>query len=621
MTRRFAAVGMATFLLAAASVASAQPAFRNGDVFAAGGDGKIRRFDSSGRLIQVIDDGLQGHKTGMCFDAQGHLYATDFDARTMSKFDNRGRLVKRGWGGTFNQPESCVIDSQGFLYSGEVYGNPNMIRKFDLQGGPLGRFAPDIEGKGVDWIDLAADRCTILYTCEGAGIKRYDVCQGRQLPDFARGLQAPCFALRIRDNGEVMVACHQRAYRLSPSGSVMRTYPLPGESQFAMNLDPDGISFWTGGIHTGNVYRINIETGAGGSSPVFQARIRGSRENLLERLLNLGDQRVAVLGGLAVFGEPTAAVVPAPPEPPSAALPPAVPPPPAEDVPRQPEPKPVPEPPQPEPPASSLEFGPAAQIAFEEAGSRGESAGRLDLSAAHVEGSPVIRARTNLDLRGVTLQIETAGGWVQLGSQPVPLAYSPGSALQWPLRLQVGDCPAAHPSEPPFILLESTGKGGRTARLQIPLSIRIRPDPWLHCWWPLLAAVSAALLTGVIAYGFISPSRFAPRIGVVLSQEEDMAEGFFHAIRAQRGSRSGLYRDARIYIHPNFRLSGKAAGALARLRAGNSQVRIQPQPGVSVQRRTIDDQWEALPSGESPARMGTVYRDEMGTIFFELRTG
>jgi len=31
---------------------------------------------------------------------------------------------------------------------------------------------------------------------------------------------------------------------------------------FALNLDPDGTSFWTAGYETGNIYRVDIATGA-----------------------------------------------------------------------------------------------------------------------------------------------------------------------------------------------------------------------------------------------------------------------------------------------------------------------------------------------------------------------
>jgi len=88
------------------------------------------------------------------------------------------------------------------------------------------------------------------------------------LPVFANGLTGPyCYALRLRPNREVMVACQDAVHRLSPQGANLHTYPrlAIGEADpnglFAMNLDPDGTSFWTAGATSGNVYRVDIETG------------------------------------------------------------------------------------------------------------------------------------------------------------------------------------------------------------------------------------------------------------------------------------------------------------------------------------------------------------------------
>ncbi|HZY44585.1 MAG TPA: hypothetical protein VFF70_07540, partial [Anaerolineae bacterium] len=118
-----------------------------------------------------------------------------------------------------------------------------------------------------DWIDLKADGRTILYTSEGPEILAYDVLSKTQKPDFASGLQAPCFAVRIRPNTEVMVACSQGVYRLSSSGGISHTYPITSLNEtdpfglFALNLDSDGTSFWTAGFSSGKVYKVDIASG------------------------------------------------------------------------------------------------------------------------------------------------------------------------------------------------------------------------------------------------------------------------------------------------------------------------------------------------------------------------
>jgi hypothetical protein len=162
------------------------------------------------------------------------------------------------------------------------------VLKFDLSGALLDSYDVATGPRGSDWIDLSADKCTLLYTSEGTLIRRYDVCADAQLSDFATVPSGACYALRIRANGEVMVACTNNVYRLSSAGLLLQTYPKPlTESSFlfAMNLDPNGTSFWTAGFFTANVYHYDITSGLVINS--FTAVKDGP-----------------TLAGLAIFGEP-----------------------------------------------------------------------------------------------------------------------------------------------------------------------------------------------------------------------------------------------------------------------------------------------------------------------------
>lgn len=276
--------------------------FRQGDVLAGIGEGMIYHLDHAGNLLEVLDSynprGLRGGETtGMCFDSANNMYSTNFNAWTMSKFTKRGGLLVYPWGSSQSQtffrfPESCVVDADDHIYAGEIndYGSEH-LRKFDLEGNLLVKFRPVSEDRGIDWIDLSADQCTMFYSSEGSTIKRYDVCTDEQLPDFATGLNRPCFALRIRSNEEVITACGSEVYRLSAAGDVIQTYPRSNYNDegtfFAMNLDPDGESFWTALYYPGKIYRIDIKTGA--------------------LLTSFEVDAYPSLAGLAVYGEETAA--------------------------------------------------------------------------------------------------------------------------------------------------------------------------------------------------------------------------------------------------------------------------------------------------------------------------
>ncbi len=265
LTLGFAAV----FGAPSASAAGVQYAV--GDVLAGDASGLIKHFSATGVLLDTLNTGSNSaEQTGMCFGESGNLRSTNFTANNMTLFDNMGNVLTPSWGGPFNQhPESCVLNAVGDIYVGQADGSRDVL-KFSPGGSLLGSFNVATGPRGSDWIDLAGDQCTLFYTSEGNIIRRFDVCGNAQLPDFVAGFTAPgssseCYALRIRINGEVMVACTDKIYRLSTTGTVIQSYPLPaGETSFlfAMNLDPDNATFWTAGYNSGNIYRISIATGA-----------------------------------------------------------------------------------------------------------------------------------------------------------------------------------------------------------------------------------------------------------------------------------------------------------------------------------------------------------------------
>lgn len=256
---------MAVLAAAMAGTASAGTPFQPGDVLASVGTGKVKHFKPDGTLIQTLDTTTNANETtGGCFDDSGSYFVTTFGAQKLSKFDSDGDLLDADVGGAFgnSNPESCIIAGDGSIYVGQADGTADVV-KLSPSGTVLDTFDVATTARGSDFIDLAADGCTLFYSSENSEIKRYDVCTDTQLADFATGLDRPCFALRIRPNGEVMIACASQVYRLSATGTVLQTYPVPGTSfLFALNLDPDGETFYTGDIDNGLVSRIDIATGA-----------------------------------------------------------------------------------------------------------------------------------------------------------------------------------------------------------------------------------------------------------------------------------------------------------------------------------------------------------------------
>jgi streptogramin lyase len=289
------AVVIAISLLAPQS-AYAQ-AWNVGDIFASVSDGKVEHYDSNLNFIQTLDTGSTGaYTTGMAFDASLNLYVTDFSNALIHRFD----ATTAGYMGTFGSPdansscESLVFDSSGGLYVGQADGTRD-IMKFSAGGGFLARYDVATQDRGSDWIDLAADQTTMYYTSEDRGILRYDIANDTQLTDFATLAGAGrAYALRILADGGVLVADTYDIKRLDAAGNVIQTYDVSGQDGwFALNLDPNGTSFWSGDFGNDSFFEFDIATGAQLSS------------------LNTGHGG-GNLYGLAVAGEITQGVVPEP---------------------------------------------------------------------------------------------------------------------------------------------------------------------------------------------------------------------------------------------------------------------------------------------------------------------
>jgi streptogramin lyase len=258
--------------------------------------GKIGHYTNAGLLIETLDSTHGSTKSaGMCFDGSGNLFSTQFQANTVSKFNPGGSLLAANFGTGYNQnPESCAINTAGQIFIGQT-GGTHQVRKLDASGSLLATYSPTVGPQGTNWIDLGGgDECTLYYTSGGTLIRRFDVCTNSQLSDFATAPSGPCYAHRVRPNGEVMVTCSDAVYRFGPSGNVLQTYPgtsLQPSTVFliTVNLDPDNTTFWVADGPS-QVFRVDIATGVQVSTfPI-----------------------PSIVGGLAVVGEPHQMPNPAP---------------------------------------------------------------------------------------------------------------------------------------------------------------------------------------------------------------------------------------------------------------------------------------------------------------------
>ena len=262
-------------------------AFNFGDVFAAAGSGTVQHYSAAGTLLETLNTGLGGYTTGMAFDAAQNLYVTNFSADSISRFNNTGALLLPNpfvTNDSSGHNESIVFSNSGAFYVGQPDGTQDIIKRA-ADGSFLARYDVAISGRGTDWLDLAADQTTMYYTGEGRIIKRYDVGLDAQLGDFATlPGSGNAFALRLLSGGGLLVADGGDIKRLDSSGNVIQTYDIAGENTwFALNLNPDGTSFWSGNYGTGNLFEFDIATGTNtqtigtGSSNLYGVAVFGEQ--------------------------------------------------------------------------------------------------------------------------------------------------------------------------------------------------------------------------------------------------------------------------------------------------------------------------------------------------------
>ncbi len=253
--------------------------FQKGDVFAAVASGNIQHYDKNLNLLQTLNIGAGGFTTGMAFDAAGNLFATGFSAGTVAKFDNNGTLLGNFATGLAT-PESVVVDKAGDIYIGTVGSG---INKFAPNGTALG----NVINTRVDFFDLSADQSTFVYGQEGNVVRTVsNGLPGTPGSDFASGL-SQAFAMRFLSDGGLLVADGNNVKRFNAAGTLTQTYDTTGEdSWFALNLDPDGTSFWSGDFNTANFYKIDLATGG-----ILDSKNTGTG--------------TYTLFGLAIFGEIT----------------------------------------------------------------------------------------------------------------------------------------------------------------------------------------------------------------------------------------------------------------------------------------------------------------------------
>ena len=242
-------------LVVGAAILSAAP-IPNGAVMVSLDNGTVRHYTPAGVLVQTLSGG-SSYMTGSIFDAAGNFFVTNFGANVVKKYDNNGVFVSNTVG-VGSSPESIVFNAAGDYIVGSVGGG---FRRFNAAGVLQ---ETDLASTRIDWFDLAADQQVVYYTQEGRSILRYNlVTNAAAGAAFTLPGGGNAYAIRLLPSGGLLVADGSNIKRLNAAGAVTQTYDQAGiDDWFALNLDPDGVTFWSAGIANGRVRRFNLATGA-----------------------------------------------------------------------------------------------------------------------------------------------------------------------------------------------------------------------------------------------------------------------------------------------------------------------------------------------------------------------
>lgn len=257
--------------------------YQLGEVFVSGGNGLVYVFKQDGTILGSMNSG-EALTAGMAFSQAGNLYVTTFNGLGATppvgvvEFGINGNLI--GPFGNFPAsvdltafPESILFNQAGDAIVGAATGTyvcpastsgPVPAFEFGATGSLLNTFTVTGQCRGTDWVELLPDQKTLLYTSEGTSIFSFNTSTNTQNPDFADGLPGQsAYAFRVLPNGNLLVADTNEVVELNSSGQQIQTYTPnpPGVALFALNLDPDGTSFWTADLETGNVFKFDIASG------------------------------------------------------------------------------------------------------------------------------------------------------------------------------------------------------------------------------------------------------------------------------------------------------------------------------------------------------------------------
>jgi hypothetical protein len=292
-------------------MSSTLQAFAKGDLFVGAtqlnnaeddhaGRGRILQFDANlapkGELWIDETTHLVG---GLKFDSKGVLWAFDSHSFVVLNIHQDGRVVRRpefgarafshvnfAADGTLLMGEHAVGDSirpevqarmktrLPFMPGTSRFGDGHVFR-FTPDGKLIKEYGTETHGGmggflGVTMSTLSSDEKTLVYTSEtGTRLMRYDLVNDRQLPDlqavmppFPPGPPPMFFGMAYGKDGLVYALRGGSIHLVDAAGVTTRQIPLEGFGWALIELAADGRHAFVSNFFTGEVAKIDLQSGA-----------------------------------------------------------------------------------------------------------------------------------------------------------------------------------------------------------------------------------------------------------------------------------------------------------------------------------------------------------------------
>lgn len=164
------------------------------------GSRPLVEFDSSGRFVRTIGDGLFKSAHGLRIDANDNIWITDIGSHLVLKLNSGGRVLmvlgKVDWAGDFsdpryglplfNQPTDVAFGPAGDIFVSDGYGN-SRVMKFDKGGrfiktwGKKGKapgefdlpHAIAVDSKGLVYVGDRENQRIQIFDSDGKFIKEW----------------------------------------------------------------------------------------------------------------------------------------------------------------------------------------------------------------------------------------------------------------------------------------------------------------------------------------------------------------------------------------------------------------------------------------------------------------